>query len=154
MVKTRFIIPTRYTKGDALGRHEVIQFAQRATVLEHFEKWIGKIRVELVSVDGLASRGSRGVEQEHTVQGDVSGRDKGPPDGATLLGEVVDEHTDVAVIGDTIVGETLRNGDVLPGRLVPNIVCTADEEAREEFILKFPLNANFLGIGFGRKGEK
>ena len=154
MVKTRFIVPTRYTKGDALGRHEVIQFAQRAAVLEHFEEWIGEIRVELVSVDGLAGWGSRGVEQKHSVQGDVSGRNKGPPDGATLLGEVVDEHADVAVIGDAIVGEALRNGDVLPRCLVPNIVCTADEEARKEFILKFSLNAHFLGNGFVRKGKK
>ena len=29
-------------EGDALGRHEVIQFTQRAAVLEHLEEWIGK----------------------------------------------------------------------------------------------------------------
>ena len=154
LVKTRLIVPTRYAKGDALGRHEVIQFTQRAAVLEHFEEWIGEICVELVSVDGLAGWGSRGVEQENAVQGDVSSRNKGPPDGATLLGEVVDEHADVAVIGDAIVGEALRNGDVLPRRLVPNIVCAANEKARKEFTFKLSLNACFLEFGPGRKRKK
>ena len=154
MVKTRFIVPARYTKRDAFGRHEVIQLAQRATVLEHFEKWIGKVSVELIAVDGLAGRGPRGVEQEHPIQGDVSGRNKRPTDGATLLGEVVDEHADVAVIGDAIVGEALRNGDVLPRRLVPNIVCAANEKARKEFTFELSLNACFLEFGPGRKRKK
>ena len=85
LVKTRFVIAPRNTEGDALCCDQVVESICGRAVLQHFKERCGEVSVELVSVDGFPRWRTGGVEQENTVQGDVSRRNKGPTNGSAFF---------------------------------------------------------------------
>ena len=98
LVETRLVVPTRNPERDAFCRHEIIQRIRGVAVQKHRSEGVFKMRLEGLPVDGLRGRHLAAIEHKNSVLADVSGRNKGPSNGAARFGVVVDEHTYVTII--------------------------------------------------------
>ena len=77
--------------------------------------------LEGLPVDGLRGWNVASVEDEHTIFADVPRGHKGPANGSTGVGIVVDENADVAVVQHGEEVKRPRDGDVHPRRLIPHV---------------------------------
>ena len=136
LVEAGLVVATRHAQWNALGGHQVVQAVHGTSVLQHLEEGRGEVSVELIPIDGFSRWGARLVEQEDTVERDVSSGNERPTDGPALIGQVVDEHADVAVVDDALVREALGNGDGVPRCLIPDIGLLANKEAGKHPIVR------------------
>ena len=111
LIKTGLVVPPRNAQRYPFSGDQIIEAVGGTAVLQHLQKRQGKVGVEAISVDRLVGRCVRMVKDEDPVERNVSRSNKSPPNGFALFRTVVDEHADVAVIDDALVGEPFGHCD-------------------------------------------
>ena len=130
LIEGGFVLASVHSKRHPFTRYKIIHVRYIATVVQHLQERISKVRIELISIDGFSRGCSIKIEDEDTFVADVAGFNKSPSDGFTRFGFVVDQDTNIAVIVHIDGIEAIWYSNGLVVQMKPIITgCKALEES-------------------------